>query len=193
MDETVATVLAHAQAGPARLGEGRLVCIDGPAGSGKTTLAAAVAAGAQGTVRVLHMDDLYEGWTGLPEVAPRVRDEILLPLASDRTGSYLRYDWELGQFAERHLVDPVDLLVLEGVGSGSREITDFRSTLVWVDAPEEVRVARGLARDGEEVRELWLAWMADEARHFEAHGLPAAADVLVDESGRLVGPTGGAG
>jgi uridine kinase len=188
MDPTVAAVLAHAQAGPPRLGDGRLVCIDGPAGSGKTTLAAAVAAAATGTSRVLHMDDIYEGWTGLADAAPRVRDQVLVPLAAGRSGSYLRYDWVVDQFAERHLVPPVDLLVLEGVGSGSPEITSFCSTLVWVSAPEELRLARGLSRDGEEVRERWLAWMADEQRHFERHGLPAAADLHVDHVGRLSAP-----
>ena len=42
-DATVAAVLAHAAAQPPLLGEGRLVCIDGPAGSGKSTLATALA------------------------------------------------------------------------------------------------------------------------------------------------------
>ena len=52
-DATVAAVLAHAAAQPPLLGEGRLVCVDGPAGSGKTTLAAAVAE-ATGARRAAH-------------------------------------------------------------------------------------------------------------------------------------------
>ena len=45
---------------------GRLVCVDGPAGSGKTTLGAALAerTGAQ----LIHSDDLMEGWRGLDAV-----------------------------------------------------------------------------------------------------------------------------
>jgi uridine kinase len=184
-EATIAAVLEHAAGRPPLLDDGRLVCVDGPAGSGKTTLAAALA-DATGA-RVLHMDDHYQGWQGLGEAPARIRDEILAPLASGVPGFYRRYDWERGEFAELHVVEPDDLLVLEGVGSGSRELAAYRSTLVWVSAPEDLRLERGLARDGEEAREHWLRWMDDERTHFDAHGTEAAADVRVDELGRLAG------
>ena len=43
-----------------------LLAIDGPAGAGKTTLAAKLEAeySAHSTVRTIHMDDLYDGWEG---------------------------------------------------------------------------------------------------------------------------------
>ena len=42
-----------------------LLAIDGPAGAGKTTLAAQLEKefSATGSVRVVHLDDLYSGWT----------------------------------------------------------------------------------------------------------------------------------
>ena len=167
-DATIAAVLAHAAARPPLLGEGRLVCIDGPAGSGKTTLAAALA-DATGA-RVLTMDDHYEGWQGLGDAPARIRDEILAPLASGLPGFYRRYDWDRNEFAELHVVEPSDLLILEGVGSGSRELAPYRATLVWVTAGADLRLERGLARDGEAAREHWLRWMDDEQAHFAAHG-----------------------
>ena len=41
-----------------------LLAIDGPAGAGKTTLAAKLEAeySVHSTVRTIHMDDLYNGW-----------------------------------------------------------------------------------------------------------------------------------
>ena len=48
-------------AAPPTLGPGRLVCIDGPAGSGKTTLARAVEQAVQGS-RLVQCDDLLHGW-----------------------------------------------------------------------------------------------------------------------------------
>ena len=41
-----------------------LFAIDGPAGAGKTTYAATLEAelSLKGTVKVIHMDDLYNGW-----------------------------------------------------------------------------------------------------------------------------------
>src|SRR5690606_19498388 len=59
------------------LGDVRLVCVDGPAGSGKTTLAGRLAE-ALDHAPVLHLDDLYEGWSGLDgDLAPRLRAQVL--------------------------------------------------------------------------------------------------------------------
>lgn len=172
-----AAVRSHAEAHPARLGSGRLVCIDGPAGSGKTTLALRVAelCGAP----VVRMDDLYPGWTGLFEVEPEVLD-LLGPLADGRAGTYRRFDWEAEEYRESHRVDPVPLLVLEGVGSGNRAWRGLVTTLVWVEAPDEVRLARGLARDGEAHRERWLQWMKDEARLFAQEQTRSHVDLVFD-------------
>jgi uridine kinase len=172
-----AEVLAHARARPPRLGAGRLVCIDGPAGSGKTTLAAQVVE--LGDASVVPMDDLYPGWDGLFEVDPVVLG-VLGPLSEGRAASYRRYDWTVGEHAEAHTVEPVDLLVLEGVGSGNRAWQDLVTTLVWVEAPDDVRLVRGLARDGEHLRAQWLRWIADESRLFAQEDTRARADLVFD-------------
>lgn len=165
------------------LGSGRLLCIDGPAGSGKTTLAAAVAA-LTGSPLV-HMDDLYDGWNGLPRVADQLAT-ILEPLAEGRTGSYRRYDWVAETYAETLPVAPCSLVVLEGVGSGSLAQAAHCTVLVWVEAPAGLRLARGVARDGVQVEEQWRQWMIDEAQHFEREGTRDRADIAVDGTGRSV-------
>jgi hypothetical protein len=176
---TADEVVAHARARPARLGAGRLICIDGPAGSGKTTLADAVSAltGAQ----VVHLDDLYAGWTGLFDVDPQVLG-ALAPLVDGAAGSYRRYDWGEDRYAESHQVDPAPFLVLEGVGAGNRAWSHLVSTLVWVEAPAPVRLSRGLARDGAMHHELWIGWMRDEDRLFAEQGTRARADLVLDTS-----------
>jgi uridine kinase len=178
-DERAKAVLAHAEAHPALLGSGRLICIDGPAGSGKTTLAREVAdvAGA----RIVRMDDLYPGWEGLFDVEPEVLG-LLQPLSEGRTGTYRRFDWTANAYAETHQVEPATILVLEGVGSGNRAWRHLVTTLVWVEAPEDVRLARGLARDGAGYREHWLRWMDDESRLFAQEDTRAHADLVFDTS-----------
>lgn len=159
------------------LGTGRLLCVDGPSGSGKTTLAAAVAALAP-EAHVVHMDDLYEGWTGLPSVDAQL-EGLLRPLANDRPGGYRRYDWHLGAFAETVTVTPCPLLILEGVGSGSTTVADLVTALVWVEAEYDVRMRRGLDRDGEAFAPHWQAWAVAEQEVFARHRTPERADLVV--------------
>ncbi len=163
---------------PPTLGAGRLVCIDGPAGSGKTTLADAVASLAPGTT-VVHMDDLYDGWDGLPRVAEQLAG-LLAPLARGETGSYRRYDWLAGHYAESVTVTPGDLLVVEGVGSGVARVAHLTTALAWVEAAEGVRLRRGLARDGEAMRPQWERWQVAEQALFARDRIQERADLLLD-------------
>lgn len=164
------------------LGAGRLIAIDGPAGSGKTTLATAVAALASTVLatgaRVVHMDDLYAGWSGLPRITEQL-DSLLRPLAAGEPGSYRRYDWDASAFAESVSVPPVPLLVLEGVGSGSAAHADLVTTLVWVTAPHDLRMRRGIARDGDAFAPYWEQWARDETEHFARERTESRADLRV--------------
>ena len=219
-------VAARVLAGPARLGPVRLVCVDGPAGSGKTTFAAALASAlavtggaapppggdgpalpggavpptrggrsmppssAQGLVRprvaVLHLDDLYEGWSGLAgSLWPRLSAQVLEPLRRGEPGCYQRYDWVLGRFAEWVPVPVPQVLLLEGCGAARRDCDPVASLRVWVQAPDDLRLARGLLRDGEGAREHWIAWMRDEADHFAAQDTLRRADVRLDAWGTM--------
>ena len=171
-------MLELADGRPPTLGSGRLVCVDGPAGSGKTTLADAIAAARPGA-RVVHMDDLYPGWDGLPHVGAQL-DSLLGPLSEDAPGRYRRWDWHAGRFAETVTVPPADLLVLEGVGAGSRSHARLVTVLAWVSAPPSLRLRRGLERDGPALAPEWERWMGAEAEHFAREGTEARADLLVD-------------
>lgn len=172
------------EAAPA-LGPARLVCVDGPAGSGKSTLAAALAARLGDGCVVVHLDDLYEGWAGLGGVWDRVEGQLLAPLADGRPGRYRRYDWARGAFAEWVDVPVPEVLVLEGCGSAPRAVDDRAVLRVFVEAPEGLRLARGLARDGEAQRAHWLVWMAEEAAEFAREDTRVRAHVVVDGTAPL--------
>ena len=125
------------------------------------------------------MDDLYEGWGGLPGVEAQLT-RLLGPLSRNRPGSYRRWDWYADRWAEVVTVRPSPLLVLEGVGSGSRGHVDLITVLAWVEVPAHLRLDRGLARDGIELDEHLRAWGVAETEHFARDGTRARADLVVD-------------
>jgi len=160
------------------LGAGRLVCVDGPAGSGKTTLAAEIASLADGAA-IVHMDDLFEGWGGLERIDEQLHT-LLRPIAEGRSGTYRRWDWPGNAWAETVLVPPASLLVLEGVGSGASAHADLTTVLAWVEVPFELRMTRGLERDGDAVAEHWRRWAEDEQSLFARERTRERADVVLD-------------
>ena len=177
-----------------RLGAVRLVVVDGPAGSGKTTLAVALATSLRASgpdVAVFHLDDIYEGWAGLDGVGERFAAWVLEPLAAGRPGRYRRYDWAAGAFAEWCDLPVPDVLVVDGCGAAQRSTDRFAALRIWVEAPAPLRLERGIARDGEALRAEWQRWMVVEADHFTRESTRARADVLVDGTAGLVDGTAG--
>jgi len=185
-----ADLAARVLAAAPRLGGTRLVCVDGPAGSGKTTfaeeLARACAPAGGSAVPVVHMDDLYAGddhgggWTMRGAVA-RLGAGVLRPVRDGRAGRVHRHDWDTGRPADVPTpVPPGPVLVVEGCGCGARRLARWTTLLVWVEAPADLRLRRGLARDGEALRPQWLAWQADEAAVFAAEQTQERADLHVD-------------
>jgi uridine kinase len=185
-DRLAAAVLAA----PPGLGATRLVAVDGPAGSGKTTfsrrLAAALrAAGA--TAAEVHTDDLLAGWTDMVTFWPRLRTGVLDPLRRGEPARYRRYDWVAERFSDDWQTVPVpDVLIVEGVSSVAAVSGYGAGLTVLVLADPELRLIRGLARDGEELRSRWIDWMADEDRHYADHATMDHADLVVDGAPEIV-------
>jgi len=177
----IARVLGALAAGRAP----QIVGIDGPAGSGKSTLAAQLADRTQAPV--VGIDD-FLGWTDLdPERTtwwPRLEAEVLAPFLAGRPLAYGRRDWHgdpdgIGTLPTRIELDPGPLLILEGVTTTRLAVAGRLAVRVWVEAPWEVRLARGIERDGEAQRAHWLRWQELEAAFFAHDGTRARADIVV--------------
>lgn len=180
-DAAVTRLLDALHAAPPRLGAGRLLAIDGPSGSGKSTLVEAVLR-RRPDASVLRIDELYEGWDGLPDVGSRV-EEALADLAGGRVARPRAWDWHADAWGEPLEIAPAPVVLLEGVGAGDRRHAPLTSLLVWCEAPAPVRHARGVARDGEAMRPHLERWWRAEDAHHAAEDTRARADLVVVTGG----------
>jgi uridine kinase len=156
---------------------GQVLCIDGRAGTGKSTLAAEISA-AQDRVRTVHTDDVCPGWDGLASV-PDLLAAVLEPVAGGRPGEYVRYDWVLEAPGETVVVPPGGLVVVEGLGAGARSLRPWRTALVWLEAPLETRRRRALDRDGDTFAPYWDQWAAAEQSYLDSEADREFADLVL--------------
>jgi para-aminobenzoate synthetase len=158
-------------------GSTTVVAVDGPSGSGKSELADLLGRRLQAVV--LRVDELVRGWHGLAAMPTLLARDLLAPLAAGEIASVRLWNWVEDRPGELLDVPPVGYLVLDGCGSGSRVIRPYLSLLVWVDAPEDVRYARAMARDGTLFEPWWDVWAAQERGLFAAEQTMTAADVRI--------------
>lgn len=166
------------------LGSGTLICIDGPAGSGKTTLASQL--GPLLSAQVIHMDDLYPGWQGIEQGANLLVNQILEPLSAGQHGRYPRYDWMAGKYMERHHVPLADFLVVEGCASATKAVDRYDPLIIWVEAPDDIRLVRGLERDGTGAQQQWLTFMEQERVIYQENETSLRAHIKIDGFGALI-------
>jgi uridine kinase len=136
-----------------------LVAIDGFGGAGKSTFAAQLAEHLG--VEVVHTDD-FASWEVPLEWWPRLLEEVLSPLVVGDPARFQRYDWDARALAEWHEIEPSGIVLVEGVSSSRDEFRPYLSYAVWIDTPRDVRLRRGLERDGVDAADQWANWMADE-------------------------------
>ena len=150
-----------------------LVGIGGRGGAGKTTLARAVP-GAQ----VVSTDEF---WNGADFDIPRLEREVVTPLSEGRAGRFSSYDWVAKRLRGSRTVEPEGIVVIEGVCALHSLLRDAYAVRVWVEAPADVRLARGIERDGEDARSTWVdVWMPSEDRYVERDDPISCAHLVID-------------
>lgn len=173
-----------------------LVGIDGRGASGKSTLARSLER-ASDDIAVVEFDDFYLPLRarearvagGDTEIGGnfdwrRLRHQVLTPLTLDVPASYQRYDWSTDELAEWHNLAVGGTVVVEGNYCTRQELFDFYDYTVWVEAPHELRLERGLRRGGEDTRERWLTeWMPEEERYLRAESPASRVDLVLDGTG----------
>lgn len=156
-----------------------ILTIDGVAGAGKTTLAAFITLEFQDrfSIQVVHMDDLYDGWDE-PLGAGLTQKLIQIAHAHQEQRPFhgQRYNWQSAARDESFVIAPVDLLILEGVGSGQRLIREFVETKIWIELKPIIGLQRVLERDGVQIESQMMGFLEQQKKHFLEEGTREAAD-----------------
>ncbi|WP_327377473.1 hypothetical protein OG393_28120 [Streptomyces sp. NBC_01216] len=163
---------------PPSCGPVRLIGVDGHAGSGKSTVAARLAACL--AAPVLHLDDLAThielfAWT------ERVRQQVIEPLSRGESARYHPYDWSLRAFGAPRTLAAAPVVLIEGVGAGRRALRPDLAALLWMERGPEESWSRGRQRDGPAQAAFWDGWTVAETRHFARDPSRPFADTLVRE------------
>lgn len=166
-----------------------LAALDGRCGSGKTTLAAALARQFPDCV-LLHTDDYYlppaqrlPGWEKIPcanmDLA-RLRQELLVPLRAGRPAEYRPWSCAQKEYLPGVQLLPRPLVILEGSYSHHPLLADLYDLRVFVTCCAEEQARRLQAREGSRYPMFAARWIPLEEGYFAQYKIPQQADLILD-------------
>lgn len=172
-----------------------LVGIDGPGASGKSLLADAL--GNLLGATVVHGDDFYKPSKYQPSSVAehgqafdldRLLAQVVAPGALRQACRYQIYDWDSDSMGRWVEIPSDTSIIVEGVYTTEQRLRNFYDFRIFCTADSEVRLSRGLQRDGEKARAQWVDnWMPAEDRYSAMQRPDEAAQMVL--CGESAGPT----
>ena len=158
-----------------------IVLIDGRAGSGKSTFAEALQQqlfrDGESAPRVIHMDNIFEGWEGLALGSDYMVRFILQPLARRETASWQDWSWVNNQRSSWREFSGGTPLIVEGCGSLTERSKEHADISIWLEASEETRRERWIQR--ERHLEKFDFWAAQELDFYAREKSQSLADLVI--------------
>ena len=166
-----------------------VLALDGRCGSGKTTLAAALA-GQFPASTVLHTDDFYlppaqrsPDWAHTPCAnmdLPRLRDEALRPAYEGQPVPYRAYSCREGRCLPVQQLSAQPLVILEGSYSHHPLLAGYETLRVFVTCSKPEQIRRLQAREGERYANFAARWIPLEEAYFAQYNVEVKADFAID-------------
>jgi uridine kinase len=158
-----------------------IILIDGRAGSGKSTFAKSLQQqlfrDGESAPRVIHMDNIFEGWEGLSLGSDYMVRFILNPLSRRETASWQDWSWVKNQRSSWREFSGGTPLIVEGCGSLTERSKEHADISIWLEASEETRRERWLQR--ERHLEKFDFWAAQELDFYAREKSQSLADLVI--------------
>ena len=167
------------------------IAIDGLGGSGKSTLADELSGYVNNAI-IIRMDDFYKTKEMRNKLNSkediggyfdweRLEKQILIPFAEDRSSKYQKYNWLNDKLCNSGNIQKSKNIIVEGIYSNRTELSKYYNIKIWIECPEDIRLSRGIARDGKEMKEYWQnVWVIQEKRYYEEHKPYLRADIILN-------------
>lgn len=166
-----------------------VLALDGRCGSGKTTLAAALARQFPAS-NTLHMDDFYlplsqrlPEWEQTPCAnmdLERLLHQTLQPAFAGQPVPYNAYSCRQGCFLPQQTLPSQPLVLLEGSYSHHPMLRSFETLRVFVTCSPEEQARRLQKREGSRYAAFSSRWIPLEEAYFAQYQLPSISDFVVD-------------
>ena len=159
-----------------------IVLIDGRAGSGKSTFAEKLQQqlfrDGESAPRVIHMDNIFEGWEGLSLGSDYLVRFILNPLAKKETASWQDWSWIRNERSSWREFSGGPPLIVEGCGALTERSKEHAYLSLWLEASEETRRQRWLER--ERHLDKFDFWAAQELDFYAREKSKSLADLVIE-------------
>lgn len=167
-----------------------LIAIDGHSAAGKSTLARTLQRVLE-NVQIVFGDDFYRVMTEAERFHlgaieghqryydwERLENQVLRPLSVQQPARFQVYDWEASTLERWKVVQPLGIVLVEGVFSARPELRHYYDAILFVETPKSIRDERQRQRG--DATSLWFyRWEAAEKHYLETYGLDDHADLIV--------------
>ena len=169
-----------------------VLALDGRCGSGKTTLADALARQFPASI-VLRTDDFYLspaqrscGWEKAPCAnmdLVRLLDEAVRPAYAGQPVPYRAYSCREGAYQPVQEFAAQPLVILEGSYSHHPLLAGYETLRVFITCTKEEQARRLQEREGERYADFAARWVPLEEGYFAQYRIEETADFVVDTTG----------
>lgn len=167
-----------------------VIAIDGPCGSGKSSLAALLSD--LFPSRVLHMDDYYlpleqraPGWEHTPcgnMDLERFRRQALLPAADRMPIDCQPYSCQKGQFLPSETLPTAPLTIVEGSYSHHPLLAPHYDLKIFLRCDPQAQLSRLGRRESTRLDAYLQRWIPLEQAYYRAFDIPARCDLTLDNT-----------